>query len=198
MMRSHVLILVGGAAVGLASLAVYGGAFRRGEALEGSGTIEARNVRVGSKVGGRVSAVRVREGATVLAGQVLVTFDNQELLAGLEQARANLEKMQRGSRPEDIAEARAAAAQARADYELRRNGSRKEDIEAARAEVDRTRVDAGHAERNFRRVADITRGIILRGAGMANLWSDGLILLGMGMGLMLLAAKRFRKKVIAV
>ncbi len=45
---------------------------------------------------------------------------------------------------------------------------------------------------------NLTRGTILRGAGMANLWSDGLVLLGMGMGLMLLAAKRFRKKVIAV
>ena len=29
-------------------------------ALEGSGTIEARNIRIGSKVGGRVSEVRVR------------------------------------------------------------------------------------------------------------------------------------------
>ncbi len=155
MTRNHMLIVVGGMAIGLASLAVYAGAFRRGEALRGSGTVEARDVRVGSKVGGRVSAVRVREGDTVLAGQVLITFDEQELLAGLQQARANLEKMERGSRPEEVAEARAAAAQARADYELRRNGSRKEDIEAARAEVDRARVDAAHAERNFRRAADL-------------------------------------------
>jgi len=45
---------------------------------------------------------------------------------------------------------------------------------------------------------NITRGIILRGAGFAHLWSDGLVLLGMGLGLILLAAKRFRKKIIAV
>ena len=45
---------------------------------------------------------------------------------------------------------------------------------------------------------NITRGIILRGAGIMHLWTDGLVLLGMGTGLILLAAKRFQKKVIAV
>ena len=45
---------------------------------------------------------------------------------------------------------------------------------------------------------NIARGIILRGAGLVHLWSDGLVLLGMGTGLILLAAKRFQKKVIAV
>jgi ABC-2 type transport system permease protein len=44
---------------------------------------------------------------------------------------------------------------------------------------------------------NITRGIILRGAGLTHLWIDGLVLLGMGTGLILLAAKRFQKKVIA-
>lgn len=44
----------------------------------------------------------------------------------------------------------------------------------------------------------ITRGIILRGAGIEYLWTDGLVLLGMGLGLILLAAKRFQSKVIAV
>jgi len=44
---------------------------------------------------------------------------------------------------------------------------------------------------------NITRGIILRGAGIMHLWRDGLVLLGMGTGLILLAAKRFQKKVIA-
>lgn len=44
---------------------------------------------------------------------------------------------------------------------------------------------------------NIARGVILRGAGLAHLWVDGLVLLGMGTGLLLLAAKRFQKKVIA-
>ncbi len=139
----------------VAGVALYAGIFRRTEGLEGSGTVEARNVRVGSKVGGRIDSVRVREGDAVQAGQILVTFDDKELLAALGQARANLEKMERGSRPEEIAEARAAAAQAQADYLLRRNGYRREDVEAARADVERTRADAVRAERNFKRVNDL-------------------------------------------
>jgi ABC-2 type transport system permease protein len=44
---------------------------------------------------------------------------------------------------------------------------------------------------------NIARGIILRGAGLSHLWLDALVLLAMGLGLLLLAAKRFQKKVIA-
>jgi len=45
---------------------------------------------------------------------------------------------------------------------------------------------------------NISRGIILRGAGIAHLWMDGAVLLTFGVALLLLAAKRFQKKVIAV
>lgn len=155
MTRKRVLLVIGITAAALAGLALYATVFGRGEALEGSGTVEARNIRVGSKVGGRILEVRAREGETVQAGQVLVRFDDQELLAALEQARANLEKMERGSRPEEIAEARGTAAQARADYELRRNGNRQEDIAAAKADVERTQADAVRAERNFKRVNEL-------------------------------------------
>jgi len=57
------LILVAGA-----GLAIYAGAFRSAAPLEGSGTVQARNIRVGSKVGRRIAAVKVREGDAVEAG----------------------------------------------------------------------------------------------------------------------------------
>jgi hypothetical protein len=38
----------------------------------------------------------------------------------------------------------------------------------------------------------------LRGAGIQHLWHDGLVLMIMGVLLLLAAAKRFQKKVIAV
>jgi ABC-2 type transport system permease protein len=44
---------------------------------------------------------------------------------------------------------------------------------------------------------NITRGIILRGAELRHLWVDGLVLVLMGLGLLLIAAKRFQKKLIA-
>jgi ABC-2 type transport system permease protein len=43
---------------------------------------------------------------------------------------------------------------------------------------------------------NITRGVILRGAGISHLWTDGLALFIMGTLLLILAARRFQKKVI--
>jgi HlyD family secretion protein len=119
--------------------------------LQGSGTVEARNIRVGSKVGGRIDQVLVREGDRVEAGQILVTFDDKELKAALEQSKAAAEKAQRGFRPEEVAEARAAAAQAKADYEMRVNGYRKEDIAAAQAELDRAQADEVRTHLDYER-----------------------------------------------
>src|SRR5438067_714420 len=95
-------------AVVVAATAVYASWFHRDNALVGSGTVEARNIRVGSKVGGRIDKVLVREGDGVEPGQILLTFDDKELQAALEQSRANAQKAERGYRPEEIAEARAA------------------------------------------------------------------------------------------
>jgi len=43
---------------------------------------------------------------------------------------------------------------------------------------------------------NITRGIILRGAGITHLWMDGLALFAMGTLLLIIAARRFQNKVI--
>jgi len=140
MNRKRLLIIV--VAAGIGAVAAYSmGWFHRETGLQGSGTVEARNIRVGSKVGGRIDKVLVREGEAVEPGEVLVTFDDKELHATLEQRRAAAEKAQRGFRPEEIEEARAAAAQARAEYEQRRNGYRQEDIDSAKADLDRATAD---------------------------------------------------------
>jgi multidrug resistance efflux pump len=119
--------------------------------LQGSGTVEARDTRVGSKVGGRIDKVLVREGDRVEPGQVLVTFDDKELQAELNQSRAAWEKAYTGSRPEDIAEARAATAQAKAEYEQRKNGYRREDIAAAQADLDRANAEEVRTHNDFDR-----------------------------------------------
>ena len=150
MTRNRILILIVVVGV-LAGTAVYATWFRHDDTLQGSGTVEARNIRVGSKVGGRIDKVLVREGDTVHPGQVLITFDDKELLASLEQSRAAAERAQRGYRPEEIAEARAAAAQAKADYELKKNGYRKEDIAAAEADLERAMADEIRTRLDFQR-----------------------------------------------
>src|SRR5882672_10916109 len=114
-MKKKLAILVTVLVLGGISLA-FAWRSRGGDALVASGTLEARNISVGSKVGGRVSTVLVHEGDRVVANQLLVIFDSAELEGQLlqaqgrvESARANLDKMVRGSRPEEIAEANAAS-----------------------------------------------------------------------------------------
>jgi len=150
MNRKRILILLI-VAVALAVTGLYAGWFHRDTTLQGSGTVEARNIRVGSKVGGRIDKVLVREGDSVQPGQVLITFDDKELQASLEQSRANAEKARRGYRPEEIAEARAAAAQAKADYDMKKNGYRQEDIAAAQADLDRAKADEIRTHLDFDR-----------------------------------------------
>jgi HlyD family secretion protein len=150
MNRKRFLILL--VAAGLLAVAAYSmGWFHRDTGLQGSGTVEARNIRVGSKIGGRIDKVLVREGDSVEPGQVLVTFDDKELQATLSEMRAAEEKAERGFRPEEIAEARAAAAQARAEYEQRTNGYRQEDIDAAKADFDRATADETRTHLDFQR-----------------------------------------------
>ncbi|HWB98559.1 MAG TPA: HlyD family efflux transporter periplasmic adaptor subunit, partial [Bryobacteraceae bacterium] len=156
MLKRVVFGVVIGAA--LIAAAKSGSWFREEKpAFWSSGTVEGRNIRLGSKTGGRIEEVLVTEGEVVKAGQVLVRFDDRDLAAQLRQSRANLQKMERGSRPEELAEAAAAAAQAKADYEQRKNGYRSEDIAAAEAEVERARVDESRASADaarYRTLAD--------------------------------------------
>jgi multidrug resistance efflux pump len=146
--RIVVIVLI---AAAVAATAIYGGWFRKEDGLQGSGTVEARNIRVGSEVGGRIDEVLVREGDHVAPGQLLITFDNQELQAALDQSKANADKATRGYRPEEIAEARAAAAQAKADFEQHLNGYRREDIDAAKADVDRAKAEEIRSHADFDR-----------------------------------------------
>jgi HlyD family secretion protein len=118
-MRKRIVIIVVVVAAIFAGLAYSEGWFSRDSSLQGSGTVEARDIRVGSKVGGRIDQVLVREGDTVKAGQVLITFDDKELQAALDQSKAAAEKAARGYRPEEVAEAKAALAEAKAESRRR-------------------------------------------------------------------------------
>jgi HlyD family secretion protein len=78
-----------------------------------SGSIEANTVQVGSLLGGRVQAVHVKEGDTVHAGQPLVTFEPDlrdleiaQQRAQVAQALAELARVKRGPREEEVRQAR--------------------------------------------------------------------------------------------
>ena len=157
MSRKRALVLVAAILVVLAATALYANWFRRDTSLHGSGTVEARDIRVGSKIGGRIDKVLVREGDRVQSGQVLITFDDKELEAALDESRANAVKARRGYRPEEIAQARAAAAQAQADYELRKNGYRKEDVDSAADDLERAQADEIRTRLDFDRYSALAK-----------------------------------------
>lgn len=150
MKRNRIILILAAIAVVIAMVVFYD-RWHQDDSLQGSGTIEARNIRVGSKVGGRIDKVLVREGDRVHAGQVLVTFDDKEMAAELEQSKATADKMARGYRPEEISEARASAAAAKAEYEQRKNGYRQQDIDAAQADLDRAKAEEIRSHADFNR-----------------------------------------------
>jgi len=91
------------------------------DALTASGTIRARDIRLGTELGGRVASIDVRQGDTVSAGDVLVTLDTTpwelQLLpaeAGVVAAEAELVALTAGPRSEAVTAAQAAVALAEA------------------------------------------------------------------------------------
>jgi len=93
-----------------------------GTVLSASGYVVAHHkINVNSKVTGRVAWIGVEKGDRVKEGQVLVRLENDEYTAQVEQAKgsaanakAYLEQLRNGSRPEEVAQAEHNLAEARA------------------------------------------------------------------------------------
>ena len=128
-------------------------------ALQLSGTVETREIQVGSKVGGRVLAVLVEEGQLVKKDAPLVRFDINELLAQREQQRgrvaeaeAQAARMQAGYRLEEIQQAEAATRRELASLQQAQHGARPEEIAQAEADHEAAKADAANAAAVFARV----------------------------------------------
>ncbi len=123
---------------------------RAAAALEGTGTIEADRVNIGSEVSGRVAKVLVDEGQTVQAGQVLFQLDDALLQsqraqaqAAVQVARAQRDQLVARARPEQLAAAQATISStqavlsgAEADLKQLLSGSTNDQIAAAQAQLD--------------------------------------------------------------
>ncbi|NIJ19104.1 HlyD family secretion protein [Sphingomonas naasensis] len=109
------------------------------------GNVDIREVDMGFRVGGRIAAIGVDEGARVTSGQLLATLDT-----------ATIESR--------VAEADARVAQAQAGYDKARNGARAQDIGQARARVAAAQAVYDNAQRDYaRRQALVEPGAISRG-----------------------------------
>lgn len=117
MKRMFVLILVVAAAG--AAAAGYWFWYRpvpeTSNVLVASGTVEATEAQLGFTAAGRIEDIGVREGDRVTIGTTLARLDRTELEARRAQAvaqvnasRAQLTELERGSRPEEVGQGRAA------------------------------------------------------------------------------------------
>ncbi|MCI0683346.1 MAG: efflux RND transporter periplasmic adaptor subunit [Gemmataceae bacterium] len=122
------------------------------------GTVEIQEVRLSSRVGGRIEAVLTQEGAIVEPGQPLVHLEMPELRAQRDQyqarlqaAQATLLKAQRGARPQEKESALAAADAAKARYDRMTAGYRAEEKDEARHEVAALKAELTFAQQEMER-----------------------------------------------
>ncbi|HET9529362.1 MAG TPA: efflux RND transporter periplasmic adaptor subunit [Blastocatellia bacterium] len=135
-----------------------------------SGTVEADEIHVGSRISGRIAEVLVKEGQQVKQNEPLIRFESYDLDAKRADARAliaraeaNLERALNGSRPEEIAAARAQAQAARAALEQARRGPRQQEIDTARADLNAAEADFEVARLSFQRIEQLAQnGVVSR------------------------------------
>jgi multidrug resistance efflux pump len=128
----------------LAGVLAYGGYrfYLSRKPYEWSGTVEAHTISVGSRAGGRIAKVLVREGDRVAAGQALLELEPGDWSAQLLQAKAQqmsaeaqLDKLKKGARPEELEQARARSLTAQAALQQAMAGARPEQVQAAEARL---------------------------------------------------------------
>ena len=127
-----------------------------------SGVIEADEIRLGSRVGGRVKEVKVEEGEAVTSGQPLVLleeFDLREQLAEAaalrDQRKQELAKLNAGLQAEEIAQAKARYDQALALVARMERKPLEEEYEVARARMRLANAQLERAQQSQKRLIDI-------------------------------------------
>lgn len=122
------------------------------------GVVEIQEVRLASKVGGRVAAVRAAEGDLVEKGKPIVEIAMPELKAQVEQqqarvaaAEADLEKARLGARQQEKDAAFAAAAAAYYHWLRLQAGSRPEEVRQAQDDLKAAEADLNLARAEFNR-----------------------------------------------
>lgn len=124
-----------------------------------SGFIEAHEIRIGSRVGGRVRTVPAEEGAKVEPGAALVTFEPYDLMERQAEAKATLaardadyQRLAAGYRPEEVAQAKARRDRLAANYDKLKAGPRRQEIAQAEAQLALAKAQRQTAQASFDRV----------------------------------------------
>ncbi|QDT02143.1 Multidrug export protein EmrA [Rubripirellula lacrimiformis] len=129
-----------------------------------SGFIEADEIRLGSRVGGRVAHVYVTEGETVESGAKLIELEPFDLLEqeaqlqfSLAAREADYKRIESGYRVEEKAQAKSKLEQLQARVDLLKAGPRQEEIEAARGRLTLAEVQKSLAEKTSTRLTKLSQ-----------------------------------------
>lgn len=124
-----------------------------------SGFIESHQIRLGSRVGGRVVKVHAVEGQTVAKDTPLVELDPYDLNARLAEAKsllaarqATLDRLKAGYRAEEVAQARAARDRLKAMLDKRLAGPRPLEIKIGEDKLALAQAEWTKADKDFERV----------------------------------------------
>ncbi len=133
---------------------------RESDTLIVSGFVESDEIRLGSRVGGRVRSVFVEEGQQVKAGDVLVELEPFDLLDRRAQAaafwtqqKARYDEVHAGYRSEEIAQAQARYEQSNEQLRMLRNGPREQELKVAQAELSMSAAELQLATESLSRVS---------------------------------------------
>ncbi len=162
------LIPIAAAVVLIAGLLAY--SQLRTEPAKVSGIVEADEIRLGSRVGGRVAEVLVEEGDEVEAGQTLIRLEPYDLeqrraeaAALVAQRQADLAKLKAGLRTQEVGQAEARVRALEARLKMLVEGPRPQEIEAARARLRLAEAQLTRANEDYnrdRRLATMGSGAV--------------------------------------
>jgi multidrug resistance efflux pump len=132
------------------------------QTLRLQGVVEIQEVRLGSKIGGRVEQIYVAEGDLIKPGQELLSFEVPELRAQREQqqakvkvAEADLERILNGPRVQEKEAARAAMVSAKARWEKMKAGWRAEEKQQVKDDLDAAEADVRQFTEDYERAVQL-------------------------------------------
>jgi HlyD family secretion protein len=123
-------------ALSLLALLWYGCRGNHRGTLEASGTLEATEVKVSSKVAAQVEEIKIQEGSAVRSGDTLVILDRSTVELQWKQAQAGFEA-------------------ADAQYRLLANGARAEDIRVAEETLRQAEASFRNASDDYQRMKEL-------------------------------------------
>ncbi len=140
--KQNILVVTIGALVVSLSVWLFG-FFSEPTTLELNSLVQAKEIKASSRFGGRVETVMVQEGVEVKKGDSLLQFDESDIDARLDEAKATLSQaksqlslLEKGANSAEIQQVKAKLELAKQQYKLATQGARPEQLKQATSKIE--------------------------------------------------------------